>query len=259
MCKGEKTNAACSDGKDNDADGKTDCADTDCQNESIVVCNGATAVSPLPPKANWPALVKTACSDGKDNDNNTFTDCGDFGCKDSVEALDCKDQPVEGDNKTCSDGLDNDKDGKTDCADGGCQAEGIIVCDRTKPGQPVSPLPAESAWPGLADAECKDGKDNDTDGKIDCADFSCSRNPIVTVCNSEANDVTCKDGKDNDGNGKTDCDDFSCSENAFVTVCPTENSYAECSDGKDNDNNGHADCEDFSCNPTKGTKNLACQ
>jgi len=64
---------------------------------------------PAAAKNTWPALVKTACSDGKDNDNNTFTDCGDFGCLDSIEALDCKDLPVEGDNATCSDGKDNDK------------------------------------------------------------------------------------------------------------------------------------------------------
>ena len=155
--------------------------------------------------------------------------------------------------------MDNDKDGKIDCADTACADEGIVVCDKTKPGQPVSPLPAESAWPGLADAECKDGKDNDTNTYIDCKDFGCSKSPIVTVCNAEANDVTCKDGKDNDGNGKTDCDDFSCSQNAFETVCKTEKTYAECSDGTDNDNTGHADCDDFSCNPATGTKNLACQ
>jgi hypothetical protein len=52
---------------------------------------------------------------------------------------------------------------------------------------------------------------------------------------------------DNDSNSFIDCKDFSCSKNPNVTVCPHEMSFAECSDGIDNDANGFTDCWDFSC------------
>ncbi|MCK5799300.1 MAG: hypothetical protein KAI47_19050, partial [Deltaproteobacteria bacterium] len=31
---------------------------------------------------------------------------------------------------------------------------------------------------------CSDGIDNDADGFVDCADWDCSWNPLVTVCTS---------------------------------------------------------------------------
>jgi hypothetical protein len=49
-CAKETTNQGCSDGKDNDNDGLTDCADPDCAGESIVVCNNGQPLSPLPTK-----------------------------------------------------------------------------------------------------------------------------------------------------------------------------------------------------------------
>jgi hypothetical protein len=86
VCAKEATNANCSDGDDNDGDSATDCADEDCQQESIVVCNGATPVSPLPAESEWEALITTKCTDGTDNDTNTFTDCDDFSCTKNQEA-----------------------------------------------------------------------------------------------------------------------------------------------------------------------------
>lgn len=50
----------CSDGIDNDEDGKTDCKDSDC--------------------AALPICVETACDDGEDNDGDGDTDCYDFNC-----------------------------------------------------------------------------------------------------------------------------------------------------------------------------------
>lgn len=51
----QATETSCGDGHDNDCDGKTDCADSDCHCE-------------------------TNCSDGVDNDSNGQTDCADSNC-----------------------------------------------------------------------------------------------------------------------------------------------------------------------------------
>ncbi len=67
-------------------------------------------------------------------------------------------------------------------------------------------------------ALCNDGIDNDGNGFIDCADFGCSRNPLVT-CPVENTNALCNDGIDNDANGFIDCDDFACSRNPDVMVC----------------------------------------
>ena len=183
VCAGEATNANCSDGKDNDGDTKIDCADEDCQSESIIVCNGSSPVSPLPDKSQWPALIKTACTNGIDDNSNGFTDCGDFDCRDNFEVVDCQDLPPEGNNATCSDGIDNDKDGKTDCEDGNCQGESIVVCNGNVP---ASPMPAQSEWTNLANTRCSDGADNDNNTHKDCDDFGCSWNAEVTVCGAPA-------------------------------------------------------------------------
>ena len=54
-------------------------------------------------------------------------------------------------------------------------------------------------------ALCGDGIDNDSDGKIDCADSDCA-----AYCVAEA----CQDGVDNDSDGKIDCADTNCSTDA---------------------------------------------
>ena len=126
----------------------------------------------------------------------------------------------------CSDGVDNDFNGFTDCEDFGCtRTPGVTVCD-----EDTAPL-------------CSDGLDNDGDGLPDCADPDCD---AVRDC-SEASDLRCADEIDNDGDGFVDCMDFDCSRNPAVSVCDSENTNALCSDGIDNDRNGFADCEDFNC------------
>lgn len=74
---------------------------------------------------------------------------------------------------------------------------------------------------------CNDNKDNDNDGKIDCADTDCYSKPCTTstgasgLCNSVTKQCLaitpptkeiCADGKDNDNDGKIDCAD--------TTDCP---------------------------------------
>ncbi len=105
----------CSDGKDNDGDGKVDFpADPGCANAQD---NDET--DPLPP----PPGVKPQCSDGKDNDGDGKVDFpADPGCV-SPQDHDERDPapPPPGVKPQCSDGKDNDGDGKVDFpADPGC-------------------------------------------------------------------------------------------------------------------------------------------
>jgi uncharacterized repeat protein (TIGR01451 family)/MYXO-CTERM domain-containing protein len=91
--------AACSDGKDNDGDGKVDFPEDDG-------CTGLSDVdeAPLP-----------ECADGDDNDGDGKVDLADEGCSDLLDS-------AEGGPAACDDGLDNDGDGLSDLDDPGCSA-----------------------------------------------------------------------------------------------------------------------------------------
>ena len=125
----------CSDGIDNDKDGRIDCADGDCSNSSSCV----------------PAK-ETNCSDGVDNDKDGNADCADSDC---IGATNCS---VPSKETSCTDGIDNDKDGAADCADVDCEGlkgPGGGLCEQVEDS-------------------CTDGYDNDGDGRIDCADADCA-------------------------------------------------------------------------------------
>ncbi len=249
----EDTDVKCSDGKDNDGDGLTDCADPDCKSNSISACKENTDAK---------------CKDGLDNDGDGTTDCDDTDCKDNPAITVCATK--EDTNAKCSDGKDNDGDGKADCADEDCKVEGITVCgsdaentdekckdgiDNDKNGLIDCKDPSCSGTAPCAENtadKCKDGTDNDGDVLVDCADPDC-KNASVPFCGDENTDEKCKDGLDNDGDGMIDCADPNCSQNSAVTVCgqdPTttpENTDAACKDGLDNDGDGKNDCDDEDC------------
>jgi hypothetical protein len=68
--------------------------------------------------------------------------------------------------------------------------------------------------------------------------------------NSENTAVACRDGVDNDQNGKTDCADPGCGELVFCqshASADAENTAAACRDLYDNDHDGHTDCDDQDC------------
>lgn len=150
----ETTVAACSDGIDNDLDGKIDCQDQDCR----AYCREDT---------------DAACHDGKDNDLD-----GNSDCKDS----ECKAYCVESSQAACSDGIDNDQNGKTDCDDGACAkfcpeadakacSDGVdndfdTLIDCLDPD-------CDGFCPEASAEACRDGRDNDGDGVVDGADPQC--------------------------------------------------------------------------------------
>ena len=108
---------------------------------------------------------------------------------------------------------------------------------------------------------CKDGLDNDGNGYVDCADFSCSADgppEIVDACLAKAENTAdkCNDGVDNDDNGFVDCADYSCvNADNLSTRQACQESLAlldadadgRCMDGKDNDGDGFLDCDDWDC------------
>jgi hypothetical protein len=72
VCPQENTDALCSDGKDNDNNGKSDCDDFSCSKSPYVtVCEAGF----------------TKCSDGKDNDGNGYSDCDDFSCTPAPKSM----------------------------------------------------------------------------------------------------------------------------------------------------------------------------
>jgi hypothetical protein len=90
---------------------------------------------------------------------------------------------------------------------------------------------------------CDDGKDNDGDIYVDCADPDCTFHPSCLNCaggqppEPEFGPGRCTDGIDNDCDGTVDCGDTDCSASDYYVT--------ECCDGTDENGNGIVD--DFNC------------
>lgn len=148
---------ACNDGKDNDSDSMTDCADADC------------AAAPNCKPGEGAENSDAKCSDWVDNDGDGNVDCDDRNCMGpGVRA--CRgswEGPLQGT---------------------GTRAKGVTSGDEDLPelgeGQSVEDLIGTGSDKDgeRSDQDCSDGIDNDLDGKIDCADFGCRFDPSVTVC-----------------------------------------------------------------------------
>jgi hypothetical protein len=127
------------------------------------------------------------CEDGKDNDGDGLIDERDPGCDaDNTEAPDNRPAPAS----DCSDGVDNDGDGLVDtaqdpdCGDGTEAGSGATAPATAPPppppattSTPATPPPA--GIPGVS--ECRDGIDNDGDGKTD--------RPADPGCDADATEV----------------------------------------------------------------------
>ena len=140
----------CSDGIDNDGDGKIDAEDATCFYPWSVEGHDWNN-----PHAGWRGIGE--CQDFWDNDGDELLDALDPGCVASNDASEADGfQPMQP--GTCLDGIDNDGDGVADRDDPKCQW----------------PTDDESSSAvARAVGQCRNGIDDDGDGKIDGEDLAC--------------------------------------------------------------------------------------
>ncbi len=143
-CKcGVTKETSCTNKVDDDKDGKTDCADSDCAKDVACVPPGTEA----------------NCTDKVDNDKDGKTDCSDSDCTKDVA---CATPATE---TNCSDKIDNDKDGKADCADNDCAKDpSCLAATQCKADYPMSCGDSDSysnngtgSTKAIADWQCADG------------------------------------------------------------------------------------------------------
>jgi hypothetical protein len=212
-CKVVKIETNCADKIDDDGDGKTDCDDADCLQHAE--CKPAS---------------ETNCTDGKDDDGDGAIDCADNDCANNDA---CKTPLKEG---NCTDLVDDDKDGKTDCGDSDCAKAANCTAPATE-------------------KNCTDKLDDDKDGLVDCndgdcaADVACKTTCNVCAVNAKGLVATC------DPCAAAVCKvDSVCCKSAWDDICVSEvkqicgkQCETLCTDKKDNDGDGATDCSDDDC------------
>ncbi len=136
----QATETLCSDSKDNDCNGKSDCGDPSCDG---LACGGvgkicvANACVCQVAGGGAVEVTEVSCSDGKDNDCDGLSDCFDPDCdtklcganglRCSAAKCMCTGGKVGGTSEvtetSCGDGHDNDCNGSTDCDDSACTSQ----------------------------------------------------------------------------------------------------------------------------------------
>lgn len=227
----------CTNGVDDNGDGKTDCADPKCFEDPGCAPGGAEQ-----------------CTNDLDDDANGQIDCADAAC---AQDPSCQ---LSGNTEVCTGGADEDQDGQTDCADADCAndpackpqenctnnkedtGDGLIDCQDPTCSNHI-------ACPSAEGGKCSDGMDNDGDGATDCQDADCA----ASCPAGENTDALCSDGQDNDNDFLVDCNDSSC----LLTAPCLGKLEALCANGVDDDNDGQTDCKDSDCAQAANCQNPA--
>ncbi len=151
------TEKRCTDGKDNDNDSMTDCADADCFKNN-----------PACKPGQGPEASNARCSDWVDNDGNGAMDCDDASCMGPGITV-------------CKGSWKGSLETGGGAGGGGAPVEEVPELGK---GMAVEDLIGKGSDKDgeRNDQLCSDGIDNDKDGRIDCADIGCRFDPSVTVC-----------------------------------------------------------------------------
>ncbi len=206
----------CFDGIDDDDNGKTDCADPSCDGRS---CGAACICSGL-------KKSEDLCSDGVDNEMDGKSDCADPDCTGKSCRTGCTCVADGGQSETgCDDGVDNDLDGKIDCLDEDCVGKFCtppdiyFTCAASKQCKCNGGVQIAEVGSVL----CRDGVDNDCNGKVDCQEDSCTAQSCTldggVGCEcfmGSKKEVSCANLIDDDGDTRVDCADSDC---ALGTAC----------------------------------------
>jgi hypothetical protein len=252
----------CNNGLDDDFDGTADCSDPDCANTPICKQKQANCLSPK--------LISgsgTYTGDTTGNSSETKGSCGG----DAGEAVFYF--VLNAPSYVQLSSLGTSFDSTLYVRTGACNTGKEIGCDDDSAGQLGALLTFDILYPGTyyvfldgftVDPQgganegpfqlavdivanppetCGDGKDNDGDIYVDCADSDCTSVGACLNCNAglppspEFGPGRCTDGKDNDCDGTVDCGDEDCSASDYYVT--------ECCNGLDETGNGVID--DFNC------------
>ena len=170
---GDVPQTACSNGLDDDGDGRVDDDDPGCTGPDD--------------DDEFNAPPRPECDDALDNDEDGQIDLSDSDCGSAADPTERGDNPVT----ACSNGVDDDEDGAVDFPeDPGCRAAGDE--DEADP---------------VATPACANGEDDDGDGAIDFpVDPGCAGRGDLDEEDPDP-PPACSNGEDDDENGTTDYPD----------------------------------------------------
>lgn len=232
-CSGGECAAECSDGLDNDGDGRIDCADPDCD----AACGAGTGGTGGSDGASGGTAGTGGVTGGTAGTAGTGGvtggTAGTGGVMDGTGGVTGGTGGVTGGTggyaggllygvpyEVCDNEYDDDFDGLTDCEDPSCQAS------------------AACAVIGGAGGEAGAGGTGGLLGGYGG----------VTTAYGIPYEVDCTNGFDDDGDGAADCDDSDCYSSSFCSApeygIPIEE---DCTDGVDNNGDGRVDCDDPGC------------
>ncbi|MEI8254239.1 MAG: MopE-related protein [Deltaproteobacteria bacterium] len=257
---------ACTDGVDNDCNGSIDCADAACAMTPACSAPNDTCTTPIritvPGRANGSTRGAV---------NDYMAPCASSNGGDVVFVMN---NPVA--QTAVIDTIGSNYDTVLYVRQSNCATGTVVGCDDDTGGSLTSLVTLTNLAAGtyyifidgwntaIGDFQlhvsttvreiCTNGRDDDGDGLIDCADVAdCGTDPSCTACvptGPENNNTACGDGRDNDCDRQIDCLDPDCVGTPACGGCvPTgpENNPSACTDMRDNDCDRLLDCADPDC------------